>query len=153
MLSPRVRDLFRRGLQCVDLSTKVLKHDVKIDRLLADSRVACVKLIEQVKGRISLATQSAEELTDFAASAFEHYTESLLKELLSARAPEAWIRRQFSQELDRAGAALREILAESRYRHTVSQALQRKMFEAESMLRNALKSRFVEAGPAKAAAS
>jgi hypothetical protein len=55
----------------------------------------------------------------------------------------ALMKRQFSEGLDRAGAALREVLAESGYRHTVSQGLQRKMFEAEAMLRRALKSRLL----------
>jgi len=55
----------------------------------------------------------------------------------------ALVKREFSEGLDRAGAALREVLAESGYRHTVSQGLQRKMFEAEAMLRTALKSRFL----------
>jgi hypothetical protein len=44
--------------------------------------------------------------------------------------------------LDRAGAALREALADSRHRHAVAQGLQRKMFEAELMLRRAIKSRW-----------
>ena len=94
---------------------------------------------------------SAEELTDFAGSAFERYAEGLLEEVLStasaALEPAEHVvlraRQQFSDGLECAGAAMREVLAESGYRHTVSQGLQRKMFEAEAMLRRALKSRFV----------
>jgi hypothetical protein len=113
---------------------------------------ACVRLIEQVKSRVSLKSQlSAEELTDFAATAFEHYVEGLLEDVLSGLsaaiepAEHAMMRarRQFSEGLDNAGNALRDVLAESGYRHTVSQGLQRKMFEAEAVLRRALKSRFV----------
>lgn len=113
---------------------------------------ACVRLIEQVQARVSLKSQlSAEELTDFAVKAFDRYAERLLEEVLSSASaalePAEYAiiraRRQFSEGLDYAGAALREVLADSGYRHTVSQGLQRKMFEAEAMLRRALKSRFV----------
>jgi hypothetical protein len=113
---------------------------------------ACLRLIEQVRGRVALKAQlSAEELTDFAVRAFERYAEGLLEDVLASAtlalepAEHAIMRarRQFSEGLDYAGAALREVLAESGYRHAVSQGLQRKMFEAEAMLRRALKSRFV----------
>jgi hypothetical protein len=159
------------------LRQKVLKHDV-IFSDFRDSRVACAHLVEQVKARVSLKGQlSAEELTEFAANAFERYAAGLLDEVLSQasvgvvegeRATSAGlnpaagyapvtasagevatsielVKREFSEGLDRAGAALREVLAESGYRHTVSQGLQRKMFEAESMLRSALKSRSLPA--------
>lgn len=113
---------------------------------------ACEGLIEQVKVRVSLKSQlSAEELTAFAVGAFERYAEGLLEDVLASAALAlepaehaiAHARRQFSEGLDYAGTALREVLAESVYRHAVSQGLQRTMFEAESMLRRALKSRFV----------
>ena len=104
--------------------------------------------MEEVRARVSLVSASAEELTDCAGRAFERFAEALLQELLAGRATDAWIRRHFSDGLENAGAALREILAECRYRHTVSQALQCKMFEAETMLRRALKSRLLEGDPA-----
>ena len=112
-----------------------------------------MRLIEQVRARVSLKGQlSAEELTDLAVGAFDRFAEGLLEDVLASimSAPDsveqtiARARRQFSEGLDYAGAALRDALAESRYRHAVSQGLQRKMFEAEAMLRRALKSRVLE---------
>ena len=58
---------------------------------------------------------------------------------------EAWVRRQFHEGLDNAGKPLREAVAESPHRHAVAQGLQQKMFEAELMLRRALKARFAPA--------
>jgi hypothetical protein len=119
----------------------------------ARTNAACMRLIEQVRARVSLKGQlSAEELTDFAVGAFDRFAEGLLEDVLASimAAPDSVeqtitrARRQFSEGLDYAGAALRDALAESRYRHAVSQGLQRKMFEAEAMLRRALKSRVLE---------
>lgn len=129
-----------------------MQPDVIFSTTSESSTAACVRLIDQVRARVSLKSQlSAEELTEFAAKAFERYAERLLDDVLASAvvalepAEHATMRarRQFSEGLDYAGAALREALAESRYRHAVSQGLQRKMFEAEIMLRRALKSRFV----------
>jgi hypothetical protein len=89
---------------------------------------------------------SAEELAQLAGGAFQNYAERLLEELLTAadESPEfaeVWVPRQFSDAMDRAGAAMREALTDSRHRHAVAQELQRKMFEAELMLRRAMKMR------------
>jgi hypothetical protein len=46
--------------------------------------------------------------------------------------------------MESVGAPLREAVADSPHRHTVAQGLQQKMFEAELMLRRALKTRFSE---------
>ena len=51
----------------------------------------------------------------------------------------------FTTGLDSAGTPLREAVADSPHRHAVAQGLQQKMFEAELMLRRALKARFSEA--------
>jgi hypothetical protein len=119
-------------------------------------RALCVKLVDQIRRRGQL---SADELTEFAGRLLEGYTRDLLDELLPdgpgpdgrvAEGPfdalqhDAWVKRQFNEGLDRAGAALREVLRESAYRHAVAQVLQRKMFEAEGTLRQALKARALE---------
>ena len=124
--------------------------DGNTERILRRTRAACGRLIEQVRGRVPPQGQmSPDELTEFAGSALEGYEEGLLKELLAGGPGElgdpgnneAWVKRHFHEGLDRAGAALREALSESRYRHAVAQVLQRKMFEAEGMLRRSLKAR------------
>ena len=89
---------------------------------------------------------SADELTEFAGSALDRYARMLLASLLAQYKgvgepdTDAAIRQRFSEGLDRAGSTLRDALAESRHRHSISQVLQRKMFEAESMFRQTLKS-------------
>ena len=111
---------------------------------LLDDR--CYGLIDQVKLQVSEAL-SAEELTECAGGALDSFTRLLMTDLLSESSStlelgrDAAVKRRFAEGLDKAGAALREALAESKHRHTVSQVLQRKMFEAESMLRKALKAR------------
>ena len=106
----------------------------------------CYGLIDQVKLQFSDAL-SAEELTECAGGALDRFARLLMTDLLSERnstvelGKDVAVKRRFAEGLDRAGAALREALAESKHRHTVSQVLQRKMFEAESMLRKALKAR------------
>jgi hypothetical protein len=111
--------------------------------------IAFSRLVEDVRARVTgKAQEPVEELTAFAGRAFERFVEALLYEVLAARASDAWIRRRFADGLESAGAALREVLAECKYRHTVSQTLQCKMFEAETMLRRALKARLLETGPA-----
>ena len=57
----------------------------------------------------------------------------------------AGCKRQFHDGMDNAGTPLREAVADSPHRHTVAQGLQQKMFEAEVMLRRALRARFSEA--------
>ena len=122
---------------------KVLESDVSTEKILDDR---CFGLIDQVKLQVSEA-QSAEELTECAGGALDRYARLLLTDLLSESSStlelgrEAAVKRRFAEGLDKAGAALREALAESKHRHSVSQVLQRKMFEAESMLRKALKAR------------
>lgn len=105
-----------------------------------NGRAACASLIERVSAHVSQEPlPSAEELTQIAGHAFEVYAETLLRELLTAGNNEATIRREFAHGLDTAGAALRQVLAQCCYRHTISQGLQRKMFEAETRLRAVLK--------------
>lgn len=92
---------------------------------------------------------SVEELTEFAGAALDRYARMLLAGLLAeygsaGEVDVAAIRLRFTEGLDRAGSSLREALAQSCHRHSVSQVLQRKMFEAESMFRKTIKSR--EAG-------
>jgi hypothetical protein len=90
------------------------------------------------------------ELSQYAAAAFQAYAETLLRALLAAASRqddgdvEGWIRRQFHDGIESAGTPLREAVAESPHRHAVAQGLQQKMFEAELMLRRALKARFSE---------
>ncbi len=104
-------------------------------------------VIDKVKRRAAPdGRTSVEELTQFAGGALDRYVRMLLAGLLQEYAAagepdrDAAIRQRFAEGLDRAGTTLREALAGSRHRHSVSQVLQRKMFEAESMFRKALKS-------------
>ena len=104
-------------------------------------------VIDKLKRRAAADSRtSVEELTEFAGSALDRYARMLLAGLLAAYSglgdpdTEAAIRQRFADGLDRAGTTLRDALAESPHRHSVSQVLQRKMFEAESMFRKALKS-------------
>lgn len=112
------------------------------------SHVAFERLIQDVRRRVQKTPGSAEELAEFAGRSFDRFAEALLHEVLSGALPDAGIRRRFSDGLEAAGSALREVLAECRDRHSVSQALQCKMFEAETMLRRALKARVAGAAPA-----
>lgn len=96
------------------------------------------------------APQSAVELSQFAGAALEAYYDTMLRALLvgASRRPtgdaERWVKEQFHLGLDRASAALREVVAESPHRHTVAQKLQQKMFEGEVSLRRALMARFAD---------
>jgi hypothetical protein len=108
-------------------------------------------VIEKVRRRSAAdGRTSAEELTEFAGTALDRYARMLLAGLLAEYASvckadaDAAIRRRFTEGLDRAGTTLREALAQSRHRHSVSQVLQRKMFEAESMFRKTLKTQDAE---------
>lgn len=125
--------------------------DRVLNATVPHTRELCVKLIDQIRRRGPL---SGEELTEFAGRALDGYTRELISELLPGDATsqplnDASIKRQFHEGLDRAGAALREVLRESNYRHAVAQVLQRKMFEAEGTLRQALRARGL--GPQSAA--
>jgi hypothetical protein len=109
-------------------------------------------LVERVRGRVARkGGATAGELSLYAAAAFEAYAETLLRALMAAASRregadvEAWVRRQFHDGMDSAGTPLREAVADSPHRHAVAQGLQQKMFEAEMMLRRALKARFSEA--------
>jgi hypothetical protein len=123
-----------------------MKSDAELDRTEAYRH-----LVALIVGQLPTNGETTgEELTELAAQALERYAEDLLEQLLAdaKRLPEpadSWIRGRFAEGLDRAGTALREVLASSRHRHTVAQGLQRKMFEAEIMLRRAIKSRGPEA--------
>jgi hypothetical protein len=119
-----------------------------------NSRVACESLIEQVRALVSRdPLPSAESLTELTGLAFEQFADRLLSDLNTGEASEAWIRREFADGLDVAGAALRQVLAECRHRHSVSQGLQRKMFEAETRLRAVLKARRLQPKAASRAAA
>jgi hypothetical protein len=134
---------------------KVPGSDVSTEKILDGGTPSRAHLIDQVKLRVaSDAPPTAEELTECAGGAFERYTRLLLSDLLAESerregglesGRDAALKRRFAEGLDEAGAALREAIAQSIHRHTVSQVLQRKMFEAESMLRKALKGRIAEA--------
>jgi len=119
-----------------------------------NSSVACDSLIEQVRALVSRdPLPSPESLTELTGQAFEQFADRLLSDLNTGEASEAWIRREFADGLDVAGAALRQVLAECRYRHSVSQGLQRKMFEAETRLRAVLKARRLQPKAASRAAA
>jgi hypothetical protein len=142
-----------------------MPDDIVEREVLGEASRACGVLVERVRGRIERkGGATAAELSHYAAAAFEAYAETLLRAVMAAASRregadvESWVRRQFHDGLDNAGTPLREAVSDSPHRHAVAQGLQQKMFEAELMLRRALKARFAPAplvgiGPADAAAS
>jgi hypothetical protein len=129
-----------------------MPDDIIEREVLGEARRACGVLVDRVRARIARrGGATAGELSLYAAAAFQAYAETLLRALMAAASRregndvEAWVRRQFHDGLDSAGTPLREAVADSPHRHTVAQGLQQKMFEAELMLRRALKARFSEA--------
>ena len=129
-----------------------MPEDIIEREVLGEATRACGVLVERVRGRVArTGGATASELSQYAAAAFEAYAETLLRALLAAASRregadvEGWVRRQFHDGLENAGTPLREAVADSPHRHTVAQGLQQKMFEAEVMLRRALKARFSDA--------
>jgi hypothetical protein len=131
-----------------------MPDDIIEREVLGEASRACGVLVDRVRGRVARkGGATAGELSQYAAAAFEAYAETLLRALMAAASRrqadgddvEAWVRRQFHEGLDSAGKPLREAVAESPHRHAVAQGLQQKMFEAELMLRRALKARFAPA--------
>ena len=129
-----------------------MPEDIIEREVLREASRACGVLVERVRGRVARkGGATAGELSHYAAAAFEAYAETLLRALMAAASRrdgadvEAWVRRRSHDGLDNAGTPLREAVADSPHRHAVAQGLQRKMFEAELMLRRALKARFSEA--------
>jgi hypothetical protein len=129
-----------------------MPDDIIEREVLGEASRACGVLVDRVRGRVARkGGATAGELCHYAAAAFEAYADTLLRALLAAASRregedgEAWVRRQFHDGLDSAGTPLREAVADSPHRHAVAQGLQQKMFEAEVMLRRALKARFHEA--------
>jgi DNA-directed RNA polymerase specialized sigma24 family protein len=129
-----------------------MPDDIFEREVLGEAHRACDALVDRVRGRVARkGGATAGELSQYAAAAFQAYAETLLRALMAAASRrqgddvEAWVRRQFHDGLDSAGKPLREAVAESPHRHAVAQGLQQKMFEAELMLRRALKARFADA--------
>ena len=129
-----------------------MPDDIIEREVLGEASRACGVLVERVRGRVArMGGSTASELSQYAAAAFEAYAETLLRALMAAASRregadvEGWVRRQFHDGLENAGTPLREAVADSPHRHTVAQGLQQKMFEAEVMLRRALKARFSDA--------
>jgi DNA-directed RNA polymerase specialized sigma24 family protein len=129
-----------------------MPDDIVEREVLGEASRACGVLVERVRGRVARkGGATAGELSHYAAAAFEAYAETLLRALMAAASRreggdvEGWVRRRFHDGLDSAGTPLREAVADSPHRHTVAQGLQQKMFEAELMLRRALKARFSDA--------
>jgi len=129
-----------------------MAEDIIEREVLGEASRACGVLVDRVRGRVARqGGATAAELSQYAASALETYAETLLRALLAAASRregsdvESWVRKKFHDGLESAGSPLRLAVAESPHRHTVAQGLQQKMFEAEVMLRRALKARFSEA--------
>jgi hypothetical protein len=129
-----------------------MPDDIFEREVLGEAHRACDALVDRVRGRVTRkGGATAGELSQYAAAAFQTYAETLLRALMAAAMrrqgddAEAWVKRQFHAGLDSAGTPLREAVAESPHRHAVAQGLQQKMFEAEIMLRRALKARFADA--------
>ena len=129
-----------------------MPDDIIEREVLGEASRACGVLVDRVRARVARkGGATAGELSQYAAAAFQAYAETLLRALMAAATRreggdvEAWVRHQFHDGLENAGMPLREAVAHSPHRHAVAQGLQQKMFEAEVMLRRALKVRFSEA--------
>jgi len=129
-----------------------MPDDIIEREVLGEASRACGVLVDRVRRRLARrGGATARELSQYAAAAFEAYAETLLVAVMAAATRredgdvEDWVRRQFHGGLDSVGLPLREAVADSPHRHAVAQGLQQKMFEAELMLRRALKARFSEA--------
>ena len=129
-----------------------MPDDIIEREVLGEANRACGALVDRVRARVTRkGGATAGELCQYAAEAFQTYAETLLRALMAAASRresgdvEAWVRHQFHAGMDNAGMPLREAVAESPHRHAVAQGLQQKMFEAELMLRRALKGRYSEA--------
>ena len=129
-----------------------MPDDIIEREVLGEASRACGVLVERVRGRVTRqGGATAGELSQYAAAAFQAYAETLLRALMAAASRrqgddvESWVKRQFHDGLDSAGKPLREAVSDSPHRHAVAQGLQQKMFEAELMLRRALKARFAPA--------
>ena len=128
-----------------------MPDDIIEREVLGEASRACGVLVDRVRGRVARAGgATAGELSQYAATAFEAYAETHLRAVMAAASRreggdvEGWVRQQFHDGLDNAGKPLRDAVADSPHRHAVAQGLQQKMFEAELMLRRALKARFAE---------
>ena len=135
-----------------------MPDDIIEREVLGEASRACGVLVDRVRGRLARkggATAASSANTPPPRSrhtpkpCFGH----CWPRLRGARIGdvEDWVRRQFHGGLDSAGTPLREAVADSPHRHAVAQGLQQKMFEAELMLRRALKARFSEAAGARLA--
>ena len=126
-----------------------MPDDIIEREVLGEASRACGALVDRVRARVARkGGATAGELSHYAAAAFQTYAETLLRAVMAAASrreegdAEAWARRQFHDGLESAGTPLREAVADSPHRHAVAQGLQQKMFEAELMLRRAIKARF-----------
>jgi hypothetical protein len=124
--------------------------------VLRDERTGCRVLAEmdRVRGEIiaGVAAGCAADadpavIARAAGSGLERYAAELLEALTRAadgppdeQAGE-WVRQQYHERLASLGTAVRDLIAESTLRHTVAQALQLKMLEAELALNAALDGR------------
>ena len=129
-----------------------MPDDIIEREVLGEATRACGVLVERVRGRVARkGGATAGELSHTRPRrsrptpkpCFGHSWPPLTRR--EGEDVEGWVRRQFHDGLDSAGTPLREAVADSPHRHAVAQGLQQKMFEAELMLRRALKARFSEA--------
>ena len=129
-----------------------MPEDIIELEVLGEAARACDVLVKRVRGRVARRGATAADLSQYAASAFESYVETLLSALLAAASRheggdvDEWVRKQFHDGLESVGTPLRQAVSDSPHRHAVAQGLQQKMFEAEVMLRRALRVRVAQ-GP------
>lgn len=87
-------------------------------------------------GRVSL-----ERLCSDAGDALQEYASETLDALVGSNGnrdraePAPWVLEFYDQSISRAGAAMRDAVADSTARHAVAQTLQERMLRAESCLR------------------
>jgi hypothetical protein len=92
-------------------------------------------------GRISLARLCSE-----AGTALQDYASETLDALLGGAnagrepGPSAWVLDAYHEGISRAGAAIRDAIADSTARHAVAQTLQERMLRAESLVRHVINS-------------
>ncbi len=129
-----------------------MPDDIIEREVLGEASRACGVLVDRVRGRSPGRVGPRPASSANTRPPRSRLTPKRLLRALMAAATrreggnvEDWVRRQFHDGLDSVGLPLREAVADSPHRHAVAQGLQQKMFEAELMLRRALKARFAEA--------
>jgi hypothetical protein len=112
--------------------------------IMSEAHETARQLINVLSDRARANAADEVELAELAGRELEGYARALLDRLITAsdgaleQDGAEWVQRRFHESIGEIGVALRDAIQLSTARHAVAQALQRKVFEAESELRSAL---------------